>query len=456
VDDVKQRRSSPDLTGATSIRGILADLPDGTFSVVVADGPSAGFRLELDGASPSRVLIGKSSSCEVRLDDDEVSRRHCALELSGARLRVTDLDSTNGTHVDHVAIREAFLAGGETLRIGKTHIRVERHAAGRNPPVPSGAAFGNVIGQSRAMRRLYPLCARLSQANVPVLIEGETGTGKEVLAESLHEQGPLAHKPFVVFDCTAVPHSLVESELFGHERGAFTGATAARKGVFEQADGGTLFIDEIGDLDLSVQPKLLRAIERGELRRVGGDGFVKVDVRIISATRRNLDREVQAGRFRDDLFHRLVVARIELPPLRARAGDVRVLANHFWKLAGAPGAPPESLLARWVDDAWSGNVRELRNAVLRSVALGDMLTPMTPLADDAPEDVAPAPAGDDPIEAVLRARLPLAEARARLVEEFELRYVERALREHGGVVTRAAEASGIARRHFQRLKARGK
>ncbi|WP_437681459.1 sigma 54-interacting transcriptional regulator [Sorangium sp. So ce131] len=458
-----------DLTGATSVRGLVADMPDGTFVITIADGPAAGQRLELDGSSPSRVLVGKSSACDVKLDDPEVSRRHCALEIAGARLRVTDLGSTNGTFVDHVAIRDAWLAGGETLRVGATRLRVERHAGGRNPPVPPGSSFGRMLGASRAMRRLYPLCQKLAAARVPVLIEGETGTGKEVLAEALHEQGPLAARPFVVFDCTAVPPSLVESELFGHERGAFTGATAARRGVFEQADGGTLFIDEIGDLDLALQPKLLRAIERGEIRRVGGDRWIRVDARILSATRRDLDHEVQAGRFRDDLFHRLAVARIELPPLRARAGDVALLAQHFWTLAGAEGAPPPALVARWSDDAWPGNLRELRNAVLRAVALGDAALP----PEEAHEEAAPASAagggagadarregggsaGGDFMAETLRARLPLAAARSRVVEEFERRYVEQVLAAHDGVVSRAAAASGIARRHFQRIKARSR
>ncbi|WP_438010412.1 sigma 54-interacting transcriptional regulator [Sorangium sp. So ce321] len=458
-----------DLTGATSVRGLVADLPDGTFAITVADGPGAGQRLELDGSSPSRLLVGKSSTCDLRLDDPEVSRRHCALEITGARLRVTDLGSTNGTFVDHVAIRDAWLSGGETLRVGATRLRVERHAGGQNPPVPPGSSFGRMLGASRAMRRLYPLCRKLAVARVSVLIEGETGTGKEVLAEALHEEGPLAARPFVVFDCTAVPPSLVESELFGHERGAFTGATAARRGVFEQADGGTLFIDEIGDLDPALQPKLLRAIERGEIRRVGGDRWIRVDARILSATRRDLDHEVQAGRFRDDLFHRLAVARIELPPLRARAGDVALLAAHFWRLAGADGAPPPALIARWSDDAWPGNLRELRNAVLRAVALGDATLPPEEPAEPeaapasasrggAAPEVAPADAlaGADFMDETLRARLPLAAARARVVEEFERRYVEQVLADHDGVVSRAAAASGIARRHFQRIKARSR
>jgi transcriptional regulator with GAF, ATPase, and Fis domain len=305
------------------------------------------------------------------------------------------------------------------------------------------------VGASDEMRRLYPLCEKLANANVPVIIEGETGTGKEVLAESLHEQGPLSQQPFVVFDCTAVPPALVESELFGHVRGAFTGAVAARKGVFEQAEGGTLLIDEIGDLELALQPKLLRAIERSEIRRVGGDRAIRVHVRILAATRRDLDHEVQAGLFRDDLFHRLAVARIELPPLRERHGDVTVLAKYFCLELGADESELDrELLMRWEGYDWPGNVRELRNAVARHLALGDL----------APEGTGSSrsPKVEDFIDPVLSMDLPIKEARDRVIAEFERRYLSRALAKHNGVVTHAAKASGIARRHFQRLRVRRK
>src|SRR6185503_16254311 len=228
--------------------------------------PDRGASFTIDSSLPSPVLVGKSPACAVRLGDPEVSRRHANLELVGHRLKITDLESTNGTTVDGVAIGAAFLAGGETARLGRTALRIARHGALR-PAVAPASSFGRVIGESVAMRRIYPICQRLAASDVPVILEGETGTGKEVLAEALHEQGPRAQGPFVVFDCTAVLPTLVESALFGHERGAFTGAVATRKGVFEQAHGGTLLIDEIGDLDLSLQPKLLRAVERGEIRR---------------------------------------------------------------------------------------------------------------------------------------------------------------------------------------------
>jgi DNA-binding NtrC family response regulator len=315
--------------------------------------------------------------------------------------------------------------------------------------------FGRVVGASPEMRRLYPLCERLAQSSVPVIIEGETGTGKEMLAESLHDAGPRAAGPFVVFDCTAVAPSLVESELFGHERGAFTGAITSRKGVFEQAQGGTLLIDEIGDLELSLQPKLLRALERAQIRRIGGDKPIQVDVRILAATRRDLDREVSKGRFRDDLFHRLAVARIELPPLRKRRGDIPVLMQHFAAELGADDATVTARimrqLRRWEDDPWPGNVRELRNAIARQIALGELAAP-----DEAPPSSVgePAQAGDV-MARILSEKLPFGRARERVLAEFRARYVEKVLAEHGGNIARAAKASGIGRRYFQRIRAKG-
>jgi two-component system, NtrC family, response regulator HydG len=422
-------------------------LPIGTFTLRVAEGPDAGEVFALDGSLPSRALIGQSPACDVRLTDREVSRRHAAIEQVGQRLRITDLGSTNGTFVDGVAIVEAFLRGDETVRMGSTAFRVEHADTRSGVKLPAATSFGRVIGASTEMRRIYPLCERLAASSVPLVIEGETGTGKELLAEALHEQGPRASGAFVVFDCTAVAPSLMEAELFGHERGAFTGAVGARKGLLEQAHGGTLLIDEIGDLDLSLQPKLLRAIERAEVRRLGGDRALKVDVRILAATRRNLDREVQAGRFRDDLFHRLAVARVELPPLRRRRGDVTLLARHFWgALGGQTATLSGDLLLKWEDSDWPGNVRELRNAVARQLLLGDL---------PAGDETEPAPGIDlGELDEVLALDLPFTEARRRAIEQFERRYVERLLALHGGNVSRAAGAAGIARRYFQILRAR--
>jgi transcriptional regulator with GAF, ATPase, and Fis domain len=425
--------------------------PEASFVLEVTSGVDRGLRSVLDGSSFSRILVGTSAVCDLRLRDPEVSRRHLALEIEGRELRIKDLGSKNGTYLSGVRVHDASARGGEQLMIGSTVIHVEGRAGARAAELSPATSFGRLHGASREMRRLYPLCEKLAAAKIPVVIEGETGTGKEVLAESLHEQSPRASGPFVVFDCTAVPPTLIESDLFGHERGAFTGALSARKGVFEQADGGTLLLDEIGDFPLPLQPKLLRALERSEIRRVGGDKWIHVDVRILVATRRDLDREVQAGRFRDDLYHRLAVGRIELPPLRERRGDLRLLVERFCAELGATGRDlPADVIDRGEEYAWPGNARELKHAVARALALGELS-----LGDWVAEEEPDASSQrHDVIEEVLGMRLPLIAARQRVIDDFEKRYVERLLAEHNGNVVRAAAASGIARRHFHRLKAR--
>jgi two-component system, NtrC family, response regulator HydG len=418
-----------------------------SFTVSVVEGAERGASLRIDGRTPSRAFVGGSPACELRVGDQLVSRRHLALELAGARLRLSDLDSTNGTEVNGVRVVEALLGGGERVRIGDTTLAVERGDEAI-VALPPAAAFGRVVGNSAEMRRLHPLFEKLAASTVPVVIEGETGTGKEVLAESIHDASARSDGPFVVFDCTALPASLMEAALFGHERGAFTGAAELRKGVFEQAHGGTLFLDEIGDLEAALQAKLLRALERSEVRRLGGDRWLAVDVRVLAATRRDLDREVVAGRFRDDLFFRLAVARVELPPLRRRRGDVTVLARHFAEqLGGDAEALEPELLARLEAYGWPGNVRELRNTLARHLALGE-LDEVGALRQPTAE------AATDAIERILALDLPFVRARERVIEELSRRYVERALEQHGGNVTHAARASGLGRRYFQAIKSR--
>ncbi len=422
-----------------------------SYAIVVALGPDAGMRCTIDVTDPARSLVGQSAACNLRLTDKLVSRRHAALDVTPRGLRLTDLRSTNGTFVGDTAVFDVLLQDGAHFRVGDTTLRVDANTVG-GARQPASLQFGGVLGGSSAMRRIYPLCRRLAAADVPVVIEGETGTGKELLAEALHEQGPRSKGPFVVFDCTAIPPNLVESALFGHERGAFTGANATRRGVFEQANGGTLLIDEVGDLDIALQPKLLRAIERSEVQRLGGEKFIQVDVRVLAATRRDLDREVQAGRFRDDLFFRLAVARIELPPLRSREGDVALLGSYFWReLGGGDTPPPPDLLQRFEDYAWPGNVRELYNAVANRLALGD-LAGMSKPAVCPPSG--PATASLPFPTLTVRADLPFSLARQRILEDFERAYLERVLASHDGNVKRAATASGIARRYFHIIKAR--
>jgi DNA-binding NtrC family response regulator len=434
--------------------GIAAPAPNAAvghgYELVVVEGPDSGQRFHVQGGEASRTLLGQSQVCDVRLTDRLISRRHAALSPVPSGLRLVDLESTNGTFLGGIRVFDALLSGGELIRLGETVIHVEVTGESAEE-LTTATRFGRLIGSSHAMRRLYPVCERLARSDVPVVIEGETGTGKEVLAEAIHEASSRQRGPFVVFDCTAVPPTLVESELFGHERGAFTGAVGARRGVFEQAHGGTLLIDEIGDLELTLQPKLLRALERSEIRRVGGDKWIKVDIRVLAATRRDLDREVEEGRFRDDLFFRLAVARIELPPLRKRVGDVEVLTRHLWDQLKGKGEPPYDLLRRLERQPWNGNVRELANAVARFLAIG---------AESAQGEASPPPPSQArsplPAEESELFGLPYPIARDKVLANFERAYVERLLAAHGGNVTRAAEASGIGRRYFTTLAARQK
>jgi DNA-binding NtrC family response regulator len=451
------------------------------FVLRVVEGPDKGRTFEIAPSHPTRVLVGQSGSSDLVLRDREVSRRHLALDVADGRLRLSDLGSRNGTRVNGIAVVEVLLEGGERVDIGGTTIVVERAERAPEAPISTASGFGRVVGASPAMRRLYPLCQRIASSNVPVVIEGETGTGKEVLAESLHEMGPRASGPFTVFDCTAVPPNLVESALFGHERGSFTGATETRRGCFEEANGGTLLIDEIGDLDIELQAKLLRALDRSEVRRIGGKSWIRTDVRVLAATRRDLDQEVAAGRFREDLFYRLAVARVELPPLRHRAGDIALLARTFWRRLASPTEPePAGFVARLESYSWPGNVRELHNAVARRVALGDLadvhaaglaglaippsvrgapapapapLAAAEPAAPSIPVEPPPVSGGSE-MYAIIAEGLPFPRARDKMLNLFERAYFEDVLQRHGGSVARAAAASGIARRYFQLLQAR--
>jgi two-component system, NtrC family, response regulator HydG len=429
------------------------------FSLRVVAGPDVDKTLLVHAGAATRSYLGKSPISDLCLSDLRVSRRHLALEVAGKQLLVEDLGSTNGTFVNGLQVRSAFLNGGETLRLGDTSITVHAHTDGSAPKLPDASRFGRVIGDSVAMRKIYPLLAKLAASSVPMVIEGETGTGKELVAEAIHEAGPRADAPFVVFDCTTVPPNLVESALFGHERGSFTGAVSARQGVFEQAHKGTLFLDEIGDLEIALQAKLLRALERREVQRVGGSTWLKVDVRIVAATRRDLEKMIQAQTFRDDLFYRLAVARVELPSLRSRDGDIEVLAKYFWQqLGGIIDELPPNAMAGFKAYDWPGNVRELYNAVSHTMALGELShlpsrSSASLVTETLPSTRAEPPSADV-IQSVIDQEVAFPEARNKVMREFERRFLQAILERHGGNVSKASRASGIQRRFFYVLRAR--
>ncbi len=423
------------------------------FMLIVKEGSSAGRTLTVDEGSCD-VFVGTSPACALRLPDPLVSRRHVRFEVSGDQLRMRDASSTNGTYVNGTRTVEALLSGSETIRIGGTLLSVERSTRARPVEVSTETSFGEFVGSSLAVRRLYPLCAKVAASNVPLVIEGETGTGKEALAEAVHQMGKRANKPFAVFDCTAVPPSLIEGALFGHERGAYTGADTARAGIFEEADGGTLLIDEIGDLDLGLQSRLLRVIQKQEVRRIGGNKWIHVDVRVIAATRRDLDAEVAAGRFRDDLFFRLAVARVLLPPLRERPEDLELLARHFWALHTKDPAFPEEVLGRLRSYAWPGNVRELSNTMARLAAFGELATAEGGELFMRRPSSTMVPVGDF-IDNVVARGLTLTAARDLVVGEFERRYVHFLDSAHGDERARS-NASGVSDRYLRTLRGRAR
>ncbi len=375
-------------------------------------------------------------------------------------------EELNAVSYSEDTVLSPYLAGG----LGDAHAVPATSQPLRPRPVPASppTGFGRVVGSSPAMRRLYPLCERLASTDLPLVIGGETGTGKELLAESIHEQSDRRNGPFVVLDCTSIPSSLAEATLFGHEKGAFTGATEARRGLFEDADGGTLLLDEIGDLDFDLQAKLLRALERSEITRVGSTRRIKVNVRFMAATRRDLLKMVHDGKFRDDLYYRLAVTRIDLPPLRERQGDLGRLVETFWdRLCGGDERPSAALMEGFARYGWPGNVRELHNAVARCVALGESAwlddgsrREVGALPSPSPVDAGPASRIDelpqDMFESILAEDLPLPAARRKVVAEFEQLYVQRALQRTNGNVTQAAQASGVGSRYFRLIRARGK
>jgi DNA-binding NtrC family response regulator len=400
--------------------------------LVVIEGPDRGLRVAVSAAV---TKIGTAGGSHLRLTDRAVSRVHCELRLRPRSMQVIDTGSTNGTFA-------------EGIRVGATAIRLEAADAPTRVPISHRDRFGELLGGSVAMRCVYAVLERLAATDTTALIHGETGTGKELAARAVHDASRRAQGPFVTIDCGAIAESLIESELFGHVRGAFSGALGDRKGLFEEAEGGTLFLDEIAELPLALQPKLLRALEAREVRRVGANVTKPVDVRVLAASHRSLAQGVNDGRFREDLYYRLAVVEVELPPLRARREDVATLAQRFYeRFSGTDDPMPEALAAALPARAWSGNVRELRNFIERTVTL-DAGRASAPPPEGARVSAVGAAAG---ASAVVPVHLPMKEARVVWMEQFERRYVEALLRRTGGNVTRAAEIAGVNRRSLQRL-----
>jgi two-component system, NtrC family, response regulator HydG len=411
--------------------------------LVVVSGPDEGCEVPLDTV----LEIGGTSTCDLVLHDSSVSRRHASVSWLGGRIVVKDLGSRNGTLLGGVKLKEAEVPLGAVLTLGKSAVAIQPRWHIREVAPSAARSFGKLIGESVVMREIFAILERVAPTNVTVLVEGESGTGKELVARSIHEASPRSGRPYVVFDCGAVPAELAESELFGHRRGAFSGATADREGAFPRAHGGTICLDEIGELPLDLQPKLLRVLETGEVRAVGADAPRKVDVRVVAATNRDLQVEARRGRFRSDLLYRLEVVKVRIPPLRQRPEDVPALVTKL--LAGQLPKGDTVVgdnLRKLVAYSWPGNVRELRNVLARAATFGDLVFNLGPAASQPATIGWEFPGVSSP--------LPYKEAKEQLMMDFHRAYVGALLERHQGSVLRASESSGLSRKHLYELMRR--
>jgi DNA-binding NtrC family response regulator len=424
---------------------VIPRLPSLQFTSVdlhVIDGPDRGTSLRL---APGVTHVGTAAGCQLRLTDATVSRVHCEVRVRADGVRVVDCGSTNGTEVEGVEVHEANLRSGNMLRIGASALRVDFADQPLIVTLSTRESFGSVLGASAEMRRVYSMMEMVAPTDTTVLVQGETGTGKEVVARAIHDASKRSQGPFVAVDCGAIAENLIESELFGHVRGAFSGAVADRRGLFEEAEGGTIFLDEIGELPLVLQPKLLRVLEMREARRVGANTTRKLNVRVIAATNRALAQSVNDSTFREDLYYRLAVCEIALPPLRARREDIPILANEFYaRITESTDRLPDAILGSLAGRSWPGNVRELKNFVERSACLG---WSQVAGATQPPASPPPVPV----LEGLVPVHLSLKAAREVWTAQFESLYVAALLRRTGGNVTKAAEYAGVNRRYLHRL-----
>ena len=415
----------------------------------VVEGPASGARASM---TRRELSVGTHPSNDLVLDDSAVSRFHFRIVADEKGHRIVDSTSTNGTSVNGVRVEQAFLGDRARIQAGSSTIVAHLGDGSSDIELSADDTFGPAVGRSVAMREVFALARRAAGSSAAILLLGETGTGKDVLARAIHGHSARAGSPFVVFDCAATPPSLIESALFGHVKGAFTGADETRPGVFERAAGGTLFLDEIGELPVDLQPKLLRALDGGSITPVGGSREVRVNVRVIAATNRDLRAMVAQDRFRPDLYYRLAVVPIEVPPLRERAGDVPLLAAHFARefLAGErraddswPAADLERVFAGLEAQEWPGNVRELRNAVERLLALAD------------PDELRP---GSEATLAALGSRVAIGKASRLPIhaarEQFDREYIRDVLAAAEGDIERAATAAELHPKSFERLMRR--
>jgi transcriptional regulator with GAF, ATPase, and Fis domain len=421
-----------------------------SWRVEVTTGPSRGL---VKSFAEGVIRVGSAESNEIVLDDRKVSRHHLVLELRSSGLKARDLGSKNGTFYQRLRIDVADLpASGAVITVGESDLRLSPEDEAGASSTSQKNRCGGLVGGSERMRALYAQIERIAPTSATVLLQGETGSGKDLAAQALHALSERKDRPFVVVDCGAIARELIESELFGHVRGAFTGAVGDRRGAFELAHGGTVFLDEIGELPLDLQPRLLRVLETGKVKPVGSERVTTCDVRVVAASLRDLGQLVQEGRFREDLFYRLSVVRIEVPPLRAHLEDLPMLVEQFLTALGAPPLPPEGMRAL-ASSTWPGNVRQLKNVLERVAALAGG----GPL-EIRPEDLElPAPVSGS---APFGAQLPYKVAKDEVLARFTKEYLQALLVRNGGNVSAAAREAqvdrnwivALARRHGVRVR----
>jgi DNA-binding NtrC family response regulator len=429
--------------------------PVQTLVVQVVDGPDKGTEAQ---AKVETLTVGTANGNDLELSDKTVSRYHLELNSDGEGIRIVDCGSTNGTWFGAARIDNATVPGGSIVMAGNTRLRLGRgdHAVAE---LHKEDRLGGLRGRSTVMRRVMARVKKAADQQIPILVVGESGTGKELIAQALHDGGCRRDGPFVTVDCGTLTEGLVATALLGHERGAFTGADHQQVGAFELADGGTILLDEIGDLPTTLQASLLGVLERRRFRRVGGRDEISTDVRIIAATNRDLRAEVNAGSFRLDLYYRLAVGVLSVPPLRGHPEDIPLLVQHFLELANHDGPLQEvvsdDVMQRLLAYRWPGNVRELRNMVEVRLAMGEPVhIPSDPVAESSnPGESGPPSASSVPpgIEEEKFLDLPFTEARAASVQSFEERYLRRLIRNAEGNVSLAARQAKMNRSHLTEL-----